>query len=555
MGIERMKKKWIDIAEFGLVIGIIACLNILLSSNFFRLDLTEDKRYSVAPVTKKMLENLSEKVYVEVYLDGTMEPDYERLKKAIREKLQEFSVYADKGLEYRFFDPNSIEDKRIRENYFSQLVQKGIQYRYYLHEEGGKKEEKIIFPGAIIAYKGREVPVMFVKGKKVASQQDELNQAVEGVEFELISGLRKLSSGDVPSIAFIEGHGELTREQVEDISKDLSDFYDVNRIKLNDSVSLNQYATLIIAAPEKTYTEAEKLKLDQYVMNGGSLLMLIDPLNVYKDSLVNGVTYALPYQLNLEDLLFRYGVRINHSLVQDKYSGVMRVQTANEQSQVLSYPFYPVIYNFGRHPVVRNLDAVLTRFVSTIDTVKAEKVVKIPLLYTSANTKVIGAPIQIDLNSLRRESVPESFQGGIQNVGYLLEGEFTSLYKNKPLPGPVSEFKESSVPARIIVISDGDLIRNEYDPVRKQSLALGYDLNMRYQFSNKELLINAIDYLAGQEIVNVRGKEIRLRPLDKEKIITGRFAMQVINIVMPVLLLILFGIVRFYIRKKKYSRF
>lgn len=555
MGIERMKKKWIDLTEFGLVLGVIACLNILLSKHFFRIDLTEDKRYSVAPVTKKMLENLTEKVYVEVYLDGQMEPDYDRLKKAIAEKLQEFAVYADKGLEYRFVDPNSIEDKRLRENYFSQLVQKGIQYRYYLHEEGGKKEEKIIFPGAIVAYKGREVPVMFVKGKKVASQQEELNQAVEGVEFELISGLRKLSSVDVPVIAFVEGHGEWPKEEVADITKDLSDYYYVNRINLNDSADLGIFATLIIAAPEQPFTEKEKLKLDQYVMRGGSLLMLIDPLNVYKDSLVNGVTYALPYQLNLDDLLFRYGVRVNPTLVQDKYSGVTRVRTTNEQSQVLSYPFYPVVYNFGKHPIVRNLDAVLTRFVSTIDTVKAERVTKTPLLYTSGNTKVTGAPIQIDLNSLRKESVPESFQSGRQNIGYLLEGEFTSLYKNKPLPFPTGDFKDQSSPSRIIVIADGDLIRNEYDPVRKQSLALGYDLNMRYQFSNKDLLINAIDYLAGQEIVNVRGKEIKLRPLDKEKVIHERYAMQIVNIVLPLILLILFGLARFYFRKRKYTRF
>lgn len=554
MGVS-MNKKWRDLAEFGLWIGIILCVNILLSEYFFRLDLTGDKRYSVSPVSENMLENLSEKIYVEVYLSGSLDSDYERLKKAIKDKLDEFDVYASKGLEYRFIDPNAIEDKKIRENYYTQLVKKGIQYRYYLQEEGGQKEEKIIFPGAIIAYKGREVPVMFVKGKKVASQQEELNQAVEGVEFELISGLRKLSATQVKHIAFIEGQGELEKREVADITTTLSDFYQVDRIQLQDSSDLSKYAALIIAAPEQFFSEKQKFALDQYVMQGGSLMFLVDALNVYKDSLVNGVTYALPYELNLDDLLFRYGVRINHNLVQDKFSGVMRVQTTQEQNQVLSYPFYPVVYNFGKHPVVRNLDAVLTRFVNTIDTVKADGVSKIPLLYTSKDTRVINAPIQIDLNTLRQTSNPELFTGGSQYIGVLLEGRFTSLFKNKPLPVPGAAFKEQAVNSKVLVISDGDIIRNEFDSTRNQSFPLGFDINMRYQFSNKEFLVNAIDYLSGEEIVNVRGKEIKLRPLDQDKIEESKAMVRVINLVLPILLLIIFGIARYYFRKKKYTSF
>jgi ABC-2 type transport system permease protein len=554
MGIN-MNKKWKDLAEFGLWIGILICINILLTDYFFRLDLTGDKRYSVSPVSEKMLENLSEKIYVEVYLSGSLDPDYQRLKKSIKDKLDEFDIYSAKGLEYRFVDPNAIADKKIRENYFTQLVKKGIQYRYYLQEEGGKKEEKIIFPGAILAYKGREVPVMFVKGKKVASQQEELNQAVEGVEFELISGLRKLSSTQVKHIAFVEGQGELSKREVSDISTTLSDFYQVDRIQLQDSSKLSKYATLIIAAPAKPYTEKQKFVLDQYLMHGGSLMFLVDALNVHKDSLVNGVTYALPYNLNLEDLLFRYGVRVNQNLVQDKFSGVIRVQTTQEQNQVMSYPFYPVIYNYGKHPIVRNLDAVLTRFANSIDTVKADGVSKLPLLYTSKDTRVVGAPIQIDLNSLRQSSNPELYTGGVQHLGVLLEGKFTSLYKNKPLPITGVSFKENASNSKVMVISDGDIIRNEFDTTRNQSFPLGYDMNMRYQFSNKEFLVNAIDYLAGEEIVNVRGKEIKLRPLDQDKITDSIAMVRIINLVLPIVLLIVFGIARYYFRKKKYTSF
>lgn len=550
-----MNKKWNDISEFLTWIGIVVCLNILLSQFFFRVDLTEDKRYSLAPVTKKFLENLNDKVYVDVYLAGPMDSDYERLEKAVREKLDEFRVFAKNGLEYRFFDPNTIQDKRIRENFYAQLMRKGLKYRYYLQEEGGKKEEKIIFPGALILYGDREVPVMFLKGKKALPLQKELNQAVEGVEFELASGLRKISVDTIRNVAFLEGHGELPKEEVSDISGALFDFYNVSRIKLNDSVDLNSYTTLILAKPTQRFSEEDKLLLDQYLMNGGNLLVLADALNEYEDSLVSGVTYALPYDLNLEDLFFRYGFRLNESLIQDKFSGVIPVMMPGEQMQVIPYPFYPVLYNFTNVPVVKNLDAVLTRFIGTIDTVKADGVNKIPLLKTSPDTRVFQAPIQISLNTLRKNSAPSLFNAGQLTVGYLLEGTFASLYKNRPLPFPYKGFRETSLPAKIIVVPDGDVIRNDYDPETQKPFPLGYDVNMRYLFSNKEFIMNAVDYLSGADIIQARAKEVKMRPLNKEMIYESRLKWQIINLVVPVVLLILFGIVRYFLRKKKYASF
>jgi ABC-2 type transport system permease protein len=549
-----MRKKWTDIVEYLLVAGIIICLNILLLKYFFRVDLTEDKRYSVAPVTKNILKNLDEKVYVEVFLAGDLDPDYDRLRKSVEEKLQEFKIYSKKGLEFRFFDPNSIEDKKVRENFYSQLVQKGLQYRYHLEEKGGKKEEKIIFPGALISYNDREVPVMFLKGKKTIPLQQELNQAVESTEFELVSGLRRLTSGEHKNIAFVEGHGELKQQEVQDVSASLSETYNVDRIRLSDSANLKNYKVLIIASPDTGFSEAEKFRLDQYIMKGGNVLFMVDALNVYQDSLKNGVTYALPYNLNLDDMLFRYGVRLNATLIQDKYSGVLRVQTAGEQSQVFNYPFYPVLYNFGNHPAVRNLDAVLTKFIGTIDTVKAVGIVKTPLVYTSEGTKVLNTPIQINLNDLRKNE-SEQFNGGKMAAGFLLEGSFSSAFENKPLPVAGASLISKGEKSRIIVIPDGDIIRSETDPIGKRTVPAGYDLNMRYQFSNKEFFLNLVDYLAGEEIVNVRGKEIKLRPLDKEEINENKGFWQALNLGVPVILIISFGILRHYIRKKRYTKF
>jgi len=551
-----MKKKWINIVDYFLVIGIVACLNVLFAQYFFRIDLTEDNRYSLAPVTKDILRNLDEKVYVEVFLAGDMNPGYERLKKTIKEKLQEFKVYSNKGLEFRFVDPNQIADKKIRENFYTQLVKKGLHYRYYLEEKGGQKDEKIIFPGALIYYHEREIPVMFMKGKKMISPEEELNEAVEDVEFGLISGLRRVTAKKVKNIAFVEGHGAFDEDEVADISSSLFENYNVQRIHLSDSTALKPFSVLIIAGPKTAYSEPEKLKLDQYIMKGGSVLFLINALNVYKDSLANGVTYGLPYKLNLEDLLFTYGLRLNPTLIQDKYSGVIKVQTAADgQEQMLSYPFYPVIYNFSKNPIVKNLDAILTHFIGTIDTVKAENVKKTPLLFTSTDTRIYSSPVQINLNDLRKNVALNKFNAGSLTVGYLLEGNFTSLYKNRPLPIPVKDYLSVSKPAKILLVSDADIIKNDYDAQLKKPVPLGFDVNMRYQFSNKDFLLNAIDYLAGEEIVNVRGKEIKMRPLDKEAVTEGRMEWRVINIIAPLVLLILFGILRYYYRKKKYSNF
>jgi ABC-2 type transport system permease protein len=549
-----MKKKKADSIEFLLLVGIILFLNIITNTYFFRWDFTEDNRYSVSPASKEILSKVDDKIRIEVFLDGELNPNYERLKKSIQEKMEEFKVYSHGNLEYKFTDPNKEENKEIRERLYYQLSQRGITPKYFLEEKNGKKEEKYLFPGALVSYKEKETPVMFLKGNKLLPEQEQLNQSVEGVEFELISAIRKLGNKEYKSLAVIEGHGEYSKEEILDLTNSLNENYAVERINLSQDTSLQRFEAILVARPKFRWSEQDKFLLDQYIVKGGKAIFFIDATDVRKDSLKSGVTYSLTQNLNLDDLFFKYGVRLNQNLIQDLRCGATRVETGlNGEVQMLSFPYYPILYNYSKHPIVKNLDAIQSKFIGSIDTVKAKKVTKTPLIFTSSNCRTIGAPSEINLATLKQESDPELFTQSNLPVAYLLEGNFSSLYKNRPSPIPGKAVIEQAKSSKIIVCSDADIIRNEFDPKRKMPIPLGYNVEMRYLFSNKDFALNAFDYLMDQQIINVRAKEVTLRPLDNAALKEGRLFWQILNLVVPVLIIILFGAGRYYLRKRKYE--
>lgn len=551
------RKKSLDLLEFSLIFGIVLLLNAFVAVYFFRLDFTEDKRYSVSPQAKDMLSKLDDPITVEIYLSGKLDPDYERLRRAIEDKLEQFKVYSGAELTYRFVDPAAESDESIRERQMSMLMQKGVQPMVYLKEDGGKKEEVRIFPGAIMTYKEREVPVQFIKGIRFSDPATYLNQAVESVEFELLQALRKLSSEDFVDIAFIQGHGELEEQETSSFIRTIGNYYSIQRVDLSKDSALSRYKAVVVAQPKAKFSEQEKFVLDQYLMKGGSLLYLIDPLEVRKDSLKNGETYAVIRDVNLDDQLFKYGVRVNSGLVQDLQCGVIPVQTGmNGETQLLNFPYYPLFYNFSTHPIVKNLDAVYGKFSSYIDTVKTSGVNKYPLIFSSSNARTVSAPLQIDLDALRKDATPEKFSQGGLIIAELMEGKFTSLYKNRPSPiAGVSVIQEAKQAGKVAVVADGDIMINDWDQASKQPLPLGYDKYTRAQFSNSDFLLNTLDYLTGQPLIMVRGKDIVLRPLNKFKAQEERLYWQVINLVVPALLVVLIGIALYIIRKRRYSRF
>jgi ABC-2 type transport system permease protein len=542
----------------GLV--LVALLNMVASQHFFRIDLTEEKRFSIKEQTKSLLRDLDDQVYVEVYLEGELNASFRRLKNSIREVLDEFRIYSDNKVTITFIDPTTAFSQKARNEYIEELAIKGITPTRVVERNDGQTLEKMIFPGALVSYGGMETGVMLLKGNKAFTPEEEINQSIEGLEYELANAIHKLTNIDRKRIGFVQGHGELDSLTVASFNNALLEKYDVYKVNLLRKASLQEYDAVIVAKPKLAFSELEKYRLDQYIMNGGNMLFLLDKLEATMDSASREDYFAFPYELRLDDLLFKYGVRINADLVQDRNAGLYPVVTGQvggkPQVQLMDWPFFPLINRYADHPITRNMDAVLLKFASSIDTVKADGIVKTPLAFTSAYSRKVLAPVPVSINEIRRNVKPENFSSGTIPVGYLLEGNFTSLYKNRFLPEGADQntFKAEGEPARIIVFSDGDMARNDVNPRSGNPQQLGLDPFTNYTFANEELLMNAMAYLTETNgLINARTKEVKIRPLDKEKIRTEKAKWQLINLVLPLMALIIYGMIRAYLRKRKFA--
>ena len=558
---ETANRKSRDITQFLVLAGLIIGLNIFSGFYFFRVDLTEDKRYTMAPATKELLRTLNQPVHVDVYLEGEFPAGFKRLQSAVRETLEEFRIYSD-NFSYSFIDPGAGTDVKKRNQLYTNLALKGIQPTNLFATEGDKKVEKLVFPGAILSSNGKEEPVMLLKGNMAASPDQRLNQSIEGIEYELASAIRKLAVPNRKRIGIVDGHGELSNLEAADFITSLQKYYDVYRVDIGKVPSLQTLSALVVARPTKPFSEVEKYKFDQYIMQGGKAIFLLDAMNVTLDSIRPQGYVAFPYNLNLEDLLFKYGVRVNANLLQDITSGQIPIVTGmfgnKPQTQLLNWRYFPIINSFNKHPLTRNLDAVYGRFMSSIDSVRVKGIRKTPLMATSRYTKILAPPVTISLNEARVNIKPALYNKGPQTAGYLLEGNFSSLFTNRPLPAGLPPNTPAPItsgkPTKIIVFSDGDLIRNEVNRTTNQPFELGYDRFMRTRFANKDLIMNAVEYLIDETgLINVRAKQITLRPLDRVKIKEERRMWQLINLVGPLLLLLVFGLTKAYIRKRKYA--
>lgn len=550
-----------DLLSFAVLAAAVVFLNFLAAQVFFRLDLTEDKRYSIAPATKQVLQQLDDVIYVECYLEGDFPPGFRRLQGAIRETLEEFRVYGGTNIQYKFVDPGANPDVKSRNELYQQLAKKGLQPTNLSAMEGGKRVEKIIFPGAVVTYKDKEEPVLLLKGNQSLPAEARLNQSVEGVEYELIAAIRRLTQKRKRKVAFIEGHGELTVPYVADAMGALQRYYDVSRVMLPTAPALDtSLAAVVIAQPIAPFSKPDLYKLDQFVMGGGRVLFCLDGVRVQLDSIGEKGTFAMPIDHGLEELLFRYGARVNADLVQDMVSQSIPMVTGivgnQPQTQPMPWRFFPILNSFSKHPLTRNLDVVSGRFVSSLDSVAAPGIRKTVLLTTSRYARILPAPVRVNFNDARLEPNPRAFTKGPLPVALLLEGKFQSLYQNRLLPtSPLAKtFRPESPPNRIVVISDGDIPRNEIDRKTNQPVALGYDRFSGVQFANRELLLNAVDYLLdAQNLLAVRGKQVTIRPLDRPRLRAERGRWQVFNTVVPLVLLGLFGALHTWRRRRRYA--
>lgn len=560
---KQLKKK--NIRTFGLLLLFIIAINVLSSFLFTRIDLTTEKRYTLSKATKKILKNIDDVVYFKIYLEGDFPAGFKRLKNETREMLNQFKAY-NTLIQYEFINPSEGKNKKQTNNIYKELYTKGIEPTNLQVKNNDGSSQQIIFPGAIVTYKEKELPLQLLNSQLGVAPEAILNSSIESLEYNIASVLKKLSLTTKPKIAFLQGHGELDKYETGSIAAMLSEYYDVNQITLlNNLNALDKIKALIIAKPNRIFSENDKFIIDQFVMNGGKLIWLINPVFASMDSLrTENQTIGISQKLGIEDQLFKYGVRLNYDLIQDLNAMPLPIKTGNMGNQpqfsYLPWYFFPVIMPTVKHPIVNNLNAVKFEFTSSIDTVGSSKIKKTILLTTSQYTRLIQTPVSISLDIMQEKPNEKAFNKSYIPTAVLLEGEFPSLFKNRLSDSMINQpnyhFKELSIPNKMIVISNGDVIKNDIQLTNglKYPMPLGYDKYTRETFGNKEFILNCIDYLCDDSgLIDVRSRELKLRLLDKTKTAKYKTMIQFVNVGLPVLLILLFSLVNRFIRKRKFS--
>lgn len=549
-----------------LLIGLaaIVLLNFLGSFVFERFDLTAEKRFTLSETTTEQLENLEDVVFIRVYLEGNLPTEFRELRDATKEMLDEFRAYASGKVEYEFIDPSASPDEKERVAVYQELTRQGLQYTNIRTSTGDKMSEQIIFPGAIITYQGRETALQLLKSQVGATEQEMIAMSIQQLEYELMSALRKVATSASLNVAFIQGHGELDELETADAEKALSEFYNVQRIEISEQLNaLDGIDAIIIARPDSAFSEKDKFVIDQFIMRGGKVLWMIDPVFARMDSLQNAsTTMALVLNHNLDDQLFKYGVRLNSDLVMDLEALPIPIVTGSigNQPRQEMFPWYysPLLSGNNDSPVSRNIDRLKTEFVSTIEPVEVEGVTHSVLLQSSDHSRLVKAPTRISFNIFREPPRYEMFNAGPYTTGLLLEGEFPSVFTNR-LPKKIVEneeiqFREQSAPTRMIVVGDGDIIKNLVNRNEGKYFALGYYKYTNKQYGNREFILNAMNYLCDDSgLLNVRSKEFQIRLLDQSKIDKERYSWQALNTALPVAVVFLFGMVVFWWRRKRYA--
>lgn len=584
---SRKNNKRHEISSLFITLIIIVLVNVIGSFVYTRIDLTSEKRYTLSNTSKEILRDLDDYVYFRVYLEGDFPAGFKKLRKETKEMLDEFRAYS-KFIDYEFINPSDGNSQSERNETYKILWQSGLNYYTETIQTSNGVQQIMIWPGIILSYREHEMPIDLLSGESGQSQETVLNNSAQDLEYKLISAIKDISTTNRKTIAFVDGHGELTDNEVYDIANSLSKKYNIKRATLNEQVGAltrrdysrdssivikPAFDAIILAKPTEPFSEKDKFLLDQYIMYGGKVMWLIDPVSASMDSLQSAEsTMGLALNLNLDDQLFKYGVKLNRNLLLAypcAQIGLVTGEGSSMQSMLLPWYYFPLLTAASEHPVVRNIEAVKADFVSSMETTTSSpEIRKIPLLKTSDYTKVSSAPVYISLDILNQRPNAQMFPQKGMVTAYLLTGRFTSLYENR-LPetfveSPEIGFKNESVPTSMIVVTDGDIIRNQLaqlDYAKKNNkrigspLPLGYDQYTNITYGNKQFIENAMSYLLeGEGLINVRSRELKIRLLDMNKVNGNPVKWQLINVVLPSALMILFGIILAILRKKKYQR-
>ena len=535
-----------------------------------KLDLTKEKKYSISPATKELLKNLDDKVEVQVFLTGNLSSGFKKLSLATEELLANYREYSNGKLSFTFRRPGEGLPDTLKSMLYDSLISIGITpFNNQLNREEGEKTEQLIFPSAIVKYKGKITPVDLMSGKSGNDEESSLNFSEALLEFKFDAAIDKLTKKEFPIVAYAAGNGEPMNPTVQDLVTTLSKNYRTGIFDLKNGVlNADTIKALIIVKPSIPFTEIDKIKLDQYVMQGGKVLWFIDKLYAEFDSLLRSRTDFIAFDKNLEldDLFFKYGVRINSDLLQDlncaKQPLVIGNSGGQPQIERIPFPYYPLLSNPSGHAISRNLDHVLSVFPSSIDTVKAVGIKKTVLLSSDTSSRTISSPNLVSLQSIKSESDMASFNKSFLPVAVLLEGNFNSLYANRftqAMKDTASKY--TGVPflskgikeSKQIIVSDADLVTNVITQ-SQGALSMGTQQFENYQFANKEFLLNCLDYLIGNAaILETRNKDFTLRLLDKTKVREEKMFWQIVNVITPILIVLIFTFVLHSLRKKKYN--
>ncbi|UOB17865.1 gliding motility-associated ABC transporter substrate-binding protein GldG [Abyssalbus ytuae] len=556
-----VKEKKILFKTLAITLAAIILLTVLSTYIFKRFDLTQDKRYTLSEATKNLVKQIDKPVIIDVLLQGNFPPEFKKLQIETKQILQEFAAI-NSNIKFSFVNP--LEDEKTREEEVNTLQQLGLAPVNVTVDEGGKISQELVFPWAITSLHNKSVKVSLLKNKLGATTEERVNNSVQQLEYVFVDAFTKLTLINKKKIAILKGNGELSDLEIADFLTTLHDYYNIAPFTLDSVASdanqtlkeLNKFDLAIIAKPTSAFTDEEKLVLDQFTMNGGKSVWLIDQVAVEMDSLFNeaGRTFAIPRNLNIKDMFFKYGVRINPVLINDLYFTQIVLATGegnNSQYNPVPWLYSPMVFSKNNHPVNNNMEALKFEFANSIDTL-ANNIRKTILLTSSPLSKIIGTPKEIKLDIINEAPEKETFNNGLQPLTVLLEGNFTSVYKNRVKPFKPTNYQDEGVKSKMIIIADGDLIKNQLN--NGQPLELGYDKWTNNFYGNKEFLLNCVNYLLDDNgLINIRTKEISISFLDKEKVAENKNLWISLNIGLPIVLLILFGVIFNYLRRKKYT--
>lgn len=554
-----------NIKTLGITVFVLIVLNVLGSLFFHRFDLTKDKRYTLSETSLQIVKQVKNPLSIKIYMEGDLPADFRRLQLETKQLLEEFQAY-NSNIVFEFVNP--MENGEDNMEVVKSLYQKGLTPINITVDDKGKQSQAMVFPWAVAVYNNKEVNIPLLKNIMGASTTQKVIGSIQHLEYSIADGINKITKDKQKKVAIIKGNGELNEIHIAKLLRQIRESYYIGPFTL-DSVAkdpngtlsaLKKYDLAIISKPTEAFSDEEKQVLDQFIMNGGKTLWLVDQVAADMDSLYNqaGATLGYPRDLNLNDMFFKYGFRINPDLVKDEQGSPIKLATGEQgsatQYQDFVWKYAPQVYPTSQHPIVKNLGGIKFDFASPIDTLK-NGIKKTVLLQSSQYSKTIGTPSEINLNIVTEKTSPQDYlnKGNIP-LSVLLEGSFHSAFENRVLPFKENSFLVKGIPNKMIVISDGDLARNQLDK-NMMPVELGYDQRTGNLYDNKDFMMNCINYLLDDTgLINIRSKDVNLPLLDKEKVYEDYTTTQFITIGLPILILLVFGIAFTYLRKRKYSK-